>query len=184
MLPLRRLEIRRHAAKGFDLDGDCLSPEGIESALELGRSLRVGFTHLYSSGAQRATQTLACILAGMGRPVQNGVVIRPGLASPRDADWRAAVRSAGTGHLATLLERTPDLVREESTRLAAELREILSTLPEGAYAFAIGHTPLIESAIYGITSKTPDPLTELEGYLLTEHKSSRLEVSRLPFHKA
>ena len=174
MLPLRRLEIRRHAVKGRELASDYLSPEGIEQAHQLGRSLRVGYTHLFSSGAQRATQTLACILAGMGRPVLTGVQIRPGLASPRESEWRDAARAAGTADLARLLESHEALVRQESDRLAAEVRDILSTLPEGAYALAIGHTPLIECAVYGLTGKTPAPLRELEGFTLTEHKDGRL----------
>jgi broad specificity phosphatase PhoE len=179
MLPLRRLEIRRHALKGTDLGGDCLSPEGVEQAHHLGRTLRVGFTHLFTSGAQRATQTLACILAGMGRPVLSGVVVGPGLASRREAEWREAARVAGSAALTDLLKDHGTLVREESERLAAELRTLLGTLPEGGYALAIGHTPLIECGIYGLSGKAPDPLNELEGFLLTEHKGGRLEFTKL-----
>ena len=179
MLPLRRLEIRRHAAKGTELSGDCLSREGIEQAYQLGRSLRVGYTHLYSSGAQRATQTLACILAGMGRTVMNGVVIRPGLGSPREDEWREAARAAGSSRLDELLAHNERLVREEAERLAGELRAILAELPEGSYALAIGHSPLSECGVYGLTGKilTP-PLKECEGILMTEHPGNRWEVDR------
>src|SRR5438093_7828513 len=131
MLPHRRLEIRRHAAKGSELGGDCLSPEGIEMAHRLGRSLRVGYTHLFTSGAQRATQTLACLLAGMGRYVLNGPIVRPGLGSPREAEWRDASRAAGSTSLENLLRQNESLIREESERLATELRAILASLREG-----------------------------------------------------
>lgn len=180
MLSLRRLEIRRHAAKGTDLAGDCLSPAGIEQAYQLGRSLRVGYTHLYSSGAQRATQTLACLLAGMGRRVLTGVVVRPGLGSPREEEWRAAARAAGDARLEHLLAQNESLVREESQRLAEELRAILGELPEGAYALAIGHSPLAECGIYGLTGKIFPALRECEGFLVTEHKGGRLGVEGAP----
>ena len=179
MLPLRRLEIRRHAAKGTELGGDSLSPGGIEQAHQLGRSIRVGYTHLFSSGAQRATQTLACILAGMGRYVVSGVAIRPGLGSEREAEWRAAARSAGTTSIEGLLSQNEALVREESERLAAETRSILAELPVGSYGLAIGHSPLSECAIYGLTGKLFAPLKECEGFLIVEHKGGRLEVEEV-----
>ncbi|MGH7897658.1 MAG: phosphoglycerate mutase family protein [Candidatus Binatia bacterium] len=179
MLPLRRLEIRRHAAKGTDIGGDCLSPEGIDQAHKLGRSVRVGYTHLYSSGAQRATQTLACMLAGMGRSVLNGVVVRPGLGSPREAEWRETARAAAAPSLEAMLAKNEALVREESQRLADELRAIIAELPEGSYALAIGHTPLAECAIYGLTGKIHAPLKECEGFLILQLKGGRLEVEEL-----
>ncbi|MBV8734974.1 MAG: histidine phosphatase family protein, partial [Solirubrobacterales bacterium] len=51
----RYLELRRHT----DNDGDVLTPEGVRSALEIGRALDGQYALLVSSGAQRATQTLA-----------------------------------------------------------------------------------------------------------------------------
>jgi broad specificity phosphatase PhoE len=176
MLPLKRLEIRRHATKGSELGGDCLSPEGVTQAHELGRRLRVGYTHLFTSGAQRATQTLACIVAGMGRYVMNGVVVRPGLSSPREVDWRLAAREAGDTRLDKLLAVNPPLVEGEVHRLATELRTILQDLPEGAYALAIGHTPLIECAVYGLTGKIYRPLNPCDGFVIAEQKGGRLEI--------
>ena len=179
MLPLRRLEIRRHAEKGTALGGDSLSAEGVEHAHRLGRSLRVGYTHLFSSGAQRATQTLACILAGMGRGVLGGVELRPGLSSAREVEWREAARHAGSTSLSALLGHSESLVREESERLATEARALLAELPEGSYALAIGHSPLTECAVYGLTGKLLEPLKPCEGVLITEHKGPRLDVERI-----
>jgi hypothetical protein len=179
MLPLRRLEIRRHAAKGSELGGDCLSPEGIEQAHRLGRSLRVGYTHLYSSGTQRATQTLACILAGMGRHVLRGVVVRPGLGSSREAEWRDTGRAAGSTSLEKLLSQNEFLVREESARLATELRAILADLPEGAYGLAIGRSALTECGLYGLTGSLYAPLKECGGFLTVQVKGGRLDVESM-----
>lgn len=179
MLPLRRLEIRRHAEKAAAPGADRLSPEGIRQAHDLGRSLRVGYTHLYSSGAQRATQTLACIIAGMGRHVLNGVVVRPELVSQREAEWRKVVESAGSSDLEVIRAVSGGLVEEEAARLGSELRAILSELPEGGYGLAIGHSPLIECGIYGLTSKPPAPLATCDGFLIAELKGGRLDVERV-----
>ena len=48
----RTLELRRHT----DSDGDVLSEEGVQAALEIGRRLTGPYALLVSSGAQRASQ--------------------------------------------------------------------------------------------------------------------------------
>src|SRR2546423_14415384 len=63
------VELRRHP----DAEGDVLTASGVRVAVEIGRSIEGDFDLLISSGAQRATQTLACLLAGMGRTVAGGV---------------------------------------------------------------------------------------------------------------
>src|SRR5439155_27193075 len=55
----RYVELRRHT----DADGDVLTQEGVRAATEIGARLRGGYDLLVSTGAQRATQTLACFLA-------------------------------------------------------------------------------------------------------------------------
>jgi broad specificity phosphatase PhoE len=178
MLPLRRLEIRRHAERAED-GSDRLSPEGIERAYAVGRGIRVGYTHLYTSGAQRATQTIACMLAGMGRLVPHGVAVRPGLASPREAEWKEAVRAAGTSSLADLLKVAETLVKAEATRLTAEIQSLLAELPEGAYALAIGHSPITECAAFGVTGKVVLPLGYCEGVLIIQQTTNRYNIERL-----
>ena len=73
----REIELRRHT----DADGDVLTAEGVAAALETGARLQGGYQLAVSSGAQRATQTLACFLAALGRQVPGGVVVEPGLRS-------------------------------------------------------------------------------------------------------
>src|SRR5918993_5125231 len=55
---MKEIELRRHT----DADGDVLTVEGVEAALEIGARLRGGYSVGISTGAQRATQTLACFL--------------------------------------------------------------------------------------------------------------------------
>src|SRR2546430_564800 len=72
------VELRRHT----DAEGDVLTASGVRVAVEIGRSIEGDFELLISSGAQRATQTLACLLAAMGRTVAGGVAVNPGFPSP------------------------------------------------------------------------------------------------------
>src|SRR2546429_8394024 len=71
-----------------DADGDRLTADGIRAAVEIGRSLTGNYDLLISSGAQRATQTLACLLAGFGHPVAAGVEVNSG--------FRSSVRNVGS----------------------------------------------------------------------------------------
>jgi broad specificity phosphatase PhoE len=59
----RYVELRRHT----DSDGDALTQDGVRAALTIGRGLGGGYELLVSSGAQRATQTLACFACTLRR---------------------------------------------------------------------------------------------------------------------
>ncbi len=61
----KEVELRRHT----DNDGDVLTPDGVAAAVGIGRRLEGGYNLVASSGAQRATQTVACLLAGLAEPV-------------------------------------------------------------------------------------------------------------------
>src|SRR5919201_4815977 len=109
----RSVELRRHT----DSDGDALTEEGVRAALSIGRELPGGYALLASSGAQRATQTLACFACMLREPVPGGAVVEEGLRSSVEDRWRAAYQRAGTGELAALREADPELVREDSAAL-------------------------------------------------------------------
>src|SRR5438094_1419524 len=137
----REIELRRHT----DADEDVLTAEGVTAALEIGAHLRGGYHLGVSSGAQRATQTLACFLAALGEQVPGGVVVEPGLRSQVEDRWRAAYQKAGSGALDALREADPELVAD-SQRLGAALQRVLERLPEGGRALAAGHSPTNEAA--------------------------------------
>src|SRR5438045_4320225 len=94
----RYLELRRHT----DADGDILTAEGVRAATEIGARLRGGYDLLVATGAQRATQTLACLLAALGERVTGGVVVEAGLhgekiAGAKRTRRQEAVKSSLTG---------------------------------------------------------------------------------------
>ena len=158
----REIEVRRHT----DADGDVLTAEGVRAALAIGAGLSGEYDLAVSTGAQRATQTLACFLAALAQQVPGGVIVEPGLRSEVEDRWRLAYESAGSAALQALREADPELVAEDSERLGAALRRVLDYLPEGGRALVVGHSPTNEAAIFGLTGKILAPLAKGAGVFL------------------
>ena len=144
---MKTIVLVRHTSN----DGDVLTPEGVADAVAIGRRVAGGFSMAVSSGAQRATQAVACILAGLGEQVSGGVVVVEALRSVMEDRWRAAYRTAGAGDLESLRAADPELVAADSATIAEGLRTIFSMLPDGDRALAVGHSPTNEAAVYGLT---------------------------------
>src|SRR5439155_196851 len=126
----RYVELRRHT----DADGDVLTQEGVRAATEIGARLDGGYDLLVSTGAQRATQTLACFLAALGERVPGGVVVEAGLRSEREERWREAYEKAGSGALEAMRAADPEFVEADSAALGAALGRVLDALPDGGRA--------------------------------------------------
>ena len=159
---VREVEVWRHT----DADEDVLTTEGMAAALEIGTRLRGGYHLAVSTGAQRATQTLACFLAALGERVPGGVVVELGLRSQVEDRWRAAYQKAGSGELEALREADPELVAEDSERLGAALRRVLDSLPGGGRALVVGHSPTNEAAVLGLTGEIVPSLAKGAGVLV------------------
>jgi broad specificity phosphatase PhoE len=158
----REFELWRHT----DADGDVLTAAGVAAALEIGARLRGGYHLAVSTGAQRATQTLACFIAALGQHVPGGVVVEPGLRSQVEDRWRAAYEKAGSGALGALREADPELVAADSGRLGRALRGVLDGLPDGGRALVVGHSPTNEAAVLGLTGAIVAPLAKGAGVLV------------------
>ncbi len=142
-----------------------------------GRDLPGGYEAVYSSPAKRAAETVAWFLRGLGQqlPERHGVI--EGLASSVEDRWRAAGKASGTGRVDAVREQDPELVEEESARLADVALELLTGLPDGTRALAVGHSPLIEAAVYGLTGTVIEPLAECDGVLL-EQEGDEIRLAR------
>jgi broad specificity phosphatase PhoE len=166
------IELRRHA----DADGDVLTEEGVRAATSIGAGLQGDYDVCVSTGAQRATQTLACFLAALGEQVPGGVVVETGLRSEREDDWREAYRKAGSGSLEAMRAADPELVEEDSAVLGAALGRVLDALPEGGRALVVGHSPTNEAAVLGLTGEIVEPISKGAGVLLVaEEQGFRVE---------
>jgi broad specificity phosphatase PhoE len=169
---VRHVELRRHT----DSDGDALTDDGVRAALDIGRELAGRYDLLVSSGAQRATQTLACFACALREPVPGGTVVEEGLRSRVEDRWRAAYQRAGSGDLASLREADPELVREDSAVLAAALGRVLERLDDGGRALAVGHSPTNEAAVLGLTGSIIEPMDKGAGVLVVaEGDETRVE---------
>lgn len=165
---MKTIELRRHTAN----DGDRLTSEGVAAAVRIGGELTGAYALAVSSGAQRATQTIACMLGGVGRAVTGGVVVVEELRSRVEDRWRAAYRAAGAGDLESLRAADPDLVEDDSAVLAGGLRSVFAMLPEGGRALVVGHSPTNEAAVYGLTGVVVAPLGKGDGVVIVEDDGS------------
>lgn len=160
----KSVELRRHTAA----DGDVLTTEGVHHALKVGARLGSEYDLAISSGAQRATQTLACFLAGSGAKVAGGVIVDTRFRSDFEDQWKAAYNAAGAGDIASFRRVDPDLVDKESKLLGQALRDAFDGLRESGRALIVGHSPMQELAVYGLTGEAVEPLGKGAGVMVTE----------------
>src|SRR5215218_3424969 len=159
----RYVELRRHT----DNDGDALTEEGVRAALAIGQQLAGGYALLVSTGAQRATQTLACFACALREPIPGGAVVEPGLRSEREDRWRDAYGKAGSGRLEDLRSADPELVESESRVLGEALGRVLEWLGDDETALVVGHSPTNEAAVLGLTGEIVGPMSKGSGVLVT-----------------
>ena len=155
----KTVHLRRHT----DNDGDVLSADGVEAALAIGRSLDGDYQVAVSTGAQRATQAVACMVAGMGRPVPGGVVVEAGLRSAHEDRWREIAGEASAGDMDAFRQVDAAFVDAEAQSLGQALRRVLDGLDEGGRALVVGHSPTNEAAVLGLTGRVIGPLGKGEG---------------------
>lgn len=158
----KRVELRRHT----EAEGDVLTPNGIHAAVDIGSRLEGDYDMLISSGAQRATQTLACFLAGLGRRCEHGVSVDPIFRSEMEERWFEAARRGGGGGLESFRAVDPAFVEEEARRFGGGLRRVFDSLPESGRALIVGHSPMHEVAVYGLTGKIVPPIAKGAGVLV------------------
>lgn len=160
----RTIDVRRHT----DNDGDVLSSEGIAVAVALGEALAGEIAFAVSSGAQRATQTLACALGASQVRVPCGVLVEPGLRSSMEDRWKEAVTAAGDARMSAVRTVDAELVDGEVASLGAALRRVLDQLSDGHRALVVGHSPTNEAAVLGLTGEEVSPMGKGAGVRVIE----------------
>lgn len=95
-----------------------------------------------------------------------GKKVERGLRSEVEDRWREAYRRAGSGELEALEAADPELVAQDGATLAEGLKRVISRLPEGGRALAVGHSPTNEAAVYGLTGERIAPIGKGEGVLV------------------
>lgn len=158
----KRIELRRHT----DNDGDVLTSGGVRAAVDIGRDLVGPYDLFVSSGAQRATQTAACVLAGFDGRVPGGVVIDEGFRSLSEDRWREIYSETGSGEIRSFLDADPDFVDREVRGFAEAARRAADHVRDGGRALVVGHSPMQEATVYGLTGETIQPLGKGEGVIV------------------
>jgi hypothetical protein len=150
----RYLELWRHT----DNDGDQLTDDGVDAALHIGERMTDGYAVAFSTGAQRATQTLACLITAARLHVPGGVRVDQGLRSEAEDRWRAIAKQADGKDVAAFRVVDPDFVAAQARQLGAALRRVLNRLDDGQRALIVGHSPTNEAAVYGLTGQVIAPM--------------------------
>ena len=161
---MKTVELRRHTAS----DGDRLTPEGIAAAVEIGSRLTAPYDLLISSGAQRATQTLACFLAGSGLRSPAGVTVDEGFRSTMEERWFSVARESGGRDIGAFQKTDKALVEDEAKRFAGALRRVFETLDDGGRGLIVGHSPMHEAAVYGLTGQVIAPIPKGGGVRIVQ----------------
>jgi len=169
----KHIELRRHT----DNDGDVLSPEGIAAAVATGKTLPGPYALLVSSGAQRATQTAACLLAGLATTVPGGVIVDTDFRSAHEDRWKAAYAETGSGRITDFLQAAPELVAAEAAQFAQAVRRVATLLPDSGRALVVGHSPMHEAAVYGLTGKLIEPLGKGQAVILRFDADDQIAIA-------
>jgi broad specificity phosphatase PhoE len=173
---MRTIEFRRHAER--EKDADALSPRGRSHAEEVGRTMHAGYSAVFVSPAQRAAETVAWFFRGSGQRLPPHAVVSA-LLSEQEERWRRAGKAAGSSRLDAIAAEDPELVESERDRLRAVVEDLFEQVPEGGTALAVGHSPLIEAAVYGLTGEVIDPLAECQGVAIAWHGPGEYKLSEL-----
>ncbi len=158
----KTIELRRHTSN----DGDVLTSDGIAEAVEIGSTLTGPYDLAVSSGAQRATQTAACFLAALGTRVSGGVVVDEGFRSENEDRWREIYAETKKGDLGSFLEADRSFVESEAQAFVEALRRVADRTPDGGSALVVGHSPMLEAAVWGATGTLIAPLGKGEGVVV------------------
>jgi phosphohistidine phosphatase SixA len=127
---------------------DVLTKAGQEQAERVGETLPGHYDGLFVSSARRAAETAAYFMRALGQKLpQNHAIFEP-------------FQNPGS-----------------EGELQETVREMFRLLPPGGRGLAVGHTPLIETAVRGLTGEKVRPLKECEGLTVVEDDGDyRLEA--------
>lgn len=173
---MRTLELRRHAER--EKDADALSLRGRSHAETIGRTLRTPYARVFVSPARRAAETVAWFLRGAGQQLPGHGVV-PGLLSEEEDRWRSAGKAAGSSRVDLIAAEAPDLVQAETARMKALVEGLFDQVPDDGTALVVGHSPLLEAAVYGLTGVVIEPLAECQGVAIARTDRGEYRLTEL-----
>jgi phosphohistidine phosphatase SixA len=116
------------------------------------------------------------LLAVLPQPVPGGVIVDPGFRSEREDRWREIHSRTGRGDLDAFIQDDPGFVTEEAARFADALRRVAARIGDGQRALVVGHSPMLEAAVWATTGRIVPPLGKGEGVVLL-HEGGSFEIA-------
>lgn len=115
----------------------------------------------------------------MGRPVARGVRVDERFRSDVEDRWKDAYAAAGAGDIESFRRADPELVDQESAEFGRALADVFASLQDGERALVVGHSPMQEAAVYGLTGEAVEPLSKGAGVIVTTEDDKSYEVRAL-----
>lgn len=174
---MKTVELRRHSYKTGFGDAD-LSKKGIAHATQLGwEALHgKGYTHLYVSTLKRTHQTMKAFAQGAGDfpDVEPEVFpLHVSISQMPEAMqlWTGPCHNAekrGQDMLQCALEMEHAAATEISRKAAEAFKKWVHSLPDGANALVVGHSPFLEMIALDLFDKRLAQLQPTQGFRVTE----------------
>lgn len=183
---MRSVEMRRHGHKTGPGNAD-LSEKGIAHATQMGwEELHGrGFTHFFISTLDRTRQTMQAFATGAGDflnvefevfPLHTAISEMP----EAMALWEGPCHDAekrGEDMLACALDKATEEAEAIAKQSAVAFKEWITSLPEGANALVVHHSPFLELIAYGLFGERLKQLQPLEGFRIIE-RSGELKLEK------
>ena len=152
---MKTVELRRHTAS----DGDRLTPEGIAAAVEIGSRLTAPYDLLIQAAIRIET---------VDGDINAAIAQYKKLADQYEKADRA-VAAMALLHLAEAQEKTDKaLVEDEARRFGGALRRVFEALGDGGRALIVGHSPMHEAGVYGLTGQVIAPIPKGGGVRIVQ----------------
>lgn len=159
---MKKIEIRRHALKDSGPRKEMLSSEGIAQAEKVGESMRgKGHTHIATTPYFRTAQTACGFAKGAGDFTTVNHATLDAMFTEHLSELVAYVKEHGA-----VVRQEHPLIISEAMRMGTQFQTFVALLPDDAHLLAVGHSPLAEILVFGLTGEVISPLKECEGVVL------------------
>jgi phosphohistidine phosphatase SixA len=90
--------------------------------------------------------------------------------------WKEAYQRAGAGDIKSLRAVDSDLVDDEAQLFRTALEGLFNRVADGGAALVVGHSPMLEAAVYGLVGEIVEPLPKGQGVAVTQTDDGNFKV--------
>ena len=96
------------------------------------------------------------------------MTVDEGFRSTMEERWFSVARQSGSRDIGAFQKADSALVEEEAKRFGGALRRVFETLNDGRRALIVGHSPMHEAAVYGLTGQVIAPVSKGSGVRIVQ----------------